>query len=153
MTTATAPEIAHVKALSQWEGGARTLHQVRRFPAFYTDEPEDLGGTDTGPNPMETVLAAYNGCLAVMIHQIAGEMNFRYSGLELSADGAIDLRGMHGKPGVRRHFQRVTQTIAFDSPESEQRLHQLREAVESRCPAFNLLRDAGVDIRSNWTLR
>ena len=154
MTTATVPKIAHLKSSGHWEGGSRTLHQVRDLPPFYTDEPREMGGTNAGPNPMEIILSAFNGCLAVMIQFVAKEMNFRYDGLELSADGAIDLRGMQGEPGVRRHFQRVRHTVAFDSPEeSSQRLQELRRTVESRCPAHNLLREAGVDMESTWTLR
>lgn len=153
MTTATAPKIAHLKSSGHWEDGSRTRHQVRDLPPSYTDEPQEMGGTNAGPSPMETILSAFDGCLAVMIQHVAREMNFRYNGLELSADGDIDMRGMQGAPGVRRHFQSVRQTVAFDSPETEQRLQELRHTVESRCPAHNLLREAGVDMESTWTLR
>ena len=43
-------------------GGTRTSIQVRDFEPVHTDEPASLGGTNTAPSPLETVLVALVGC-------------------------------------------------------------------------------------------
>ena len=41
-----------------WKGGFRSESKVRDFDPVVSDEPESLGGTDRGPNPVEQLLAA-----------------------------------------------------------------------------------------------
>lgn len=57
---------------------------------------------------------------------------------------------MLGAEGVSPHFQRVENTIWFETDESEERIGQLKEIVEQRCPVYNLFKDAGVKIDLNW---
>ena len=52
--------VRHVKATNA--AGTRTKIQVRDFAAVYTDEPASLGGTNSAPSPLETVLVALVGC-------------------------------------------------------------------------------------------
>lgn len=41
--------------------------------------------------------------------------------------------------------------IVVDTDESDEALMRLKEEVERRCPLFNLLEDAGVDVESIWS--
>jgi len=61
------PDVASTKwaAQVQWKGGFRSEAKIREFNTIISDEPNALGGTDTGPNPVEQVLAALGNCLAV----------------------------------------------------------------------------------------
>jgi len=61
--------IRHVRAINA--AGTRTKVQVRDFPPVFTDEPDTLGGTNTAPSPLETVLVALVGCDGVIIHGVA----------------------------------------------------------------------------------
>jgi uncharacterized OsmC-like protein len=139
-----------VAASGKWESGVKTNISVRNFPTFQTDEPAELGGTDSGPNPMEFVAAALNGCNGVMIPLIANEMNFSFSGIDFETSGIIDIRGLMGEKGVCPHFQKVRFRVNIQTEESEERLHALQKEVERRCPVFNLLLDAGVQIDVKW---
>ena len=47
---------------AQGASPAKTIINTRNFQ-FIIDEPEDLGGTDEAPNPVEYLLASYAGCL------------------------------------------------------------------------------------------
>lgn len=70
----------------------------------------------------------------------------------LDFEGAytIDVRGRQGDRSVRPHFQtvRVRAVVATDEP--EQRLREVVEETEARCPVMNLLRDARVDLQVEW---
>lgn len=43
--------------------GYRAEVRVRALPAFHLDEPENLGGADSAPSPLDYLLTAVGGCL------------------------------------------------------------------------------------------
>lgn len=144
------PRLVTTSATARAEEGMRSSVRMRDFGPVVMDEPESLGGTDRGPNPMEYVMGALGGCVSVMIRLIAGEMGLRYAGADIHADGVLDLRGLLGTPGVRRHFQTVNLTVTLETDEPPERVAELRDKVHDRCPAINLLKDAGVDLQADW---
>lgn len=147
---ANSPQIAKVLSTGKWDSGVKTTLRVRDFPPIVMDEPEQLGGTDEGANPMEYVLAALSGCTSVMISLIAQEKNFLFSGVDFENIGYIDLRGLQGVSGVSPHFQKVRFEVVISTEESNERIAELKDEVEKRCPVYNLLKDAGVPLEANW---
>ena len=91
---------------------------------------------------MEYMMAALNGCVSVMIAVIAAEMDFKYEAVELLADGVLDVRGLKGVPGVQPHFTEVRLTVKIKTEEPRERLDELKEKVEARCPAAGLINAA-----------
>ena len=142
--------LVKVSAAGKWETGVQTTVAIRDFAPFPMDEPPILGGTDTGPNPMEFVVAALNGCKGVMIPLVAGELNFAFSGIEFETSGIIDTRGLMGEQGVKPHFQKIRFQVNIRTEESDERLEQLKAEVERRCPVFTLFVDAGIPIDAQW---
>lgn len=143
--------IRHVKATNA--AGTRTRIQVRDFAPTYTDEPASLGGTNTAPSPLETVLVALVGCDGVIINGVAEAMGFAYSGVEFFAESQIDVRGPKGVPGVRPYFESAKIDIVLYTDEPPERVAQLQKNVEFRCPVMNLLRAASVDLTANWSTK
>ncbi len=144
--------IKRVRARGRWQGRFKTELHVRGFAPFFTAEPEKLGGDNAAPTPMEYVVAALNGCLAVVVEMVAGEQDFRLEGLEIEAEGLIDQAGPFGTAPVSPHFQSVVSRARFRTPESAARLQALEREVLRRCPAYNLLRDAGIPIQIDWSI-
>ena len=136
------------KVTARNEGGTRTVINVRDFTVV-TDE---ASGTNTGPTPLETVLASLAGCEAVIINRVAEAMKFKYSAVDLESEGEVDQRGSRGVRGVRPYFNWVRLKITVHSRESAERLEKLKKNVESWCPVINLLRSAQVEVRTEWTL-
>lgn len=143
--------ILEVSANSEWQSGVKTLSQVRDFTPIIMDEPLALGGQDQGPNPLEYLIASLNGCKGVMIPLVAKELGFEFSELSFKTNGKIDLRGLMGEPGISTHFQTLTFCVTIKTNESNEHLQALKNAVASRCPVYNLLRDAKVDLHTEWT--
>lgn len=132
---------------------ARTEITIGNHPTTITDEPITSGGNETGPTPLETVLAGLVGCKAVMIHNVASAMNFDYEGVEIDAAGTVDLRGPKGVPGFRPYFDTVDITINIFTEESEERMNKLALNAEARCPVMNLFRDAGTEVNAEWVVK
>ena len=143
--------IRHVTATNA--AGTRTKIQVRDFAPVYTDEPASLGGTNSAPSPLETVLVALVGCDGVIINGVANAIGFAYSGVDFACESQIDVRGPKGVPGIRPYFESANLEITVYSDETDARFDQLRKNVEFRCPVMNLLNAAEVDMAVTWTKR
>lgn len=143
--------LRHVSATNA--AGTRTKIQVRDFDPVYTDEPASLGGTNSAPSPLETVLVALVGCDGVIINGVAKAMSFSYTGVDLSCESQIDVRGPKGVSGVRPYFETAKLDIIVYTDEDDARFQQLRKNVEFRCPVMNLLNAADVKMEVDWIAR
>lgn len=143
--------IRHVKATNA--AGTRTKVQVRDFVPIYTDEPTSLGGTNSAPSPLETVLVALVGCDGVIINGVAKAMKFSYTGVDFACESQIDIRGPKGVPGIRPYFETTKLEITVYTDESKARFQKLCKNVEFRCPVMNLLKAAQVVMDVSWTTR
>lgn len=135
------------------DGTMRAVIDAGEFGTFVTDEPTAHGGTGTGPSPLQTVLGALCGCESVTFHRTAADMDFTYAGIEFDAAYTIDIRGRQGDRSVRPHFQTVKVQATVTTSEPDARLRAVVEETEARCPVFNLVKDADVDIRMVWVRR
>lgn len=133
-----------------WEEKLKNRIHIRDLPAFYVDEPERLGGTNIGPNPLEYFLGALSSCTSIMTAFVANEIGATYKHLEFKTSGDLDPRGFQGTEGVKTYFDTVTIKIIISTDETDDVLQELQEKVEQRCPLFNLLVDAGVKVHSEW---
>lgn len=146
---ATQPQLKTVRADGRWQGRMRTESRVRSFTVV-SDEPEAVGGTDTAPTPMELIAGAVNGCLSVVIETVAAELGLRLTALEISSYARMDVRGFQGTAEVSPHYQDYLLTVTLDIDGDEETRGELRRLSEKRCPAVNLVRDAGVDLVIDW---
>ncbi len=135
------------------EGGLRTEIDCGEFGIMVTDEPVAHGGTGEGPSPLQTVLGALCGCESVTFSRTAAEMGFQYAGIEFEGMYTIDIRGRLGERSVRPHFQTVRVQAMVRTGEPENRLRAVVEETEARCPVFNLLKDANVNVEMLWVRR
>ena len=63
-------QVRTVKCRTVTEARFRQLNFVRTLPAHVIDEPPQLLGDDTAPNPSEALLAALGSCIAVGIQAL-----------------------------------------------------------------------------------
>lgn len=120
---------------------ARTAVETRGF-TMIVDEPRNLGGTDQGPSPVEYVLGALTGCLNVVAHMVAGEMGFTLSELEFDVEGDLDPGKFMGKNTEERAgFKEIRVRMRVSADADDETLRHWREAVESRCPVGDNLRN------------
>ena len=114
------------------------------------DEGAQMGGKDSGPNPMQNVLASLASCENVTAHMVAKEMEFDLQGLSFDITGTFDPRGFMGDASVRPYFEEVSVDVTVTTSESDARIKDLQEAVESRCPVYTMFKAADVKMNDNW---
>ena len=93
------------------------------------DEPEDLGGTDKGLNPVEAVLSALGACQTICAYAFAGAMH-------------IDLKDF------RNGFSEVRFTMHMTTDASQKKAEKLADFIESRCPVGDCLENSVKLIRT-----
>ncbi|SMB87141.1 Uncharacterized OsmC-related protein [Desulfonispora thiosulfatigenes DSM 11270] len=128
-----------VKAHS--ENPTKTVVEARNFKII-VDEPNNLGGTDSGPTPVEFLLAALAGCLNVVGHVVAKEMKFELKGMELEIEGNLDPAKFMGKSNKERAGYkelRVSINPDVDVDVDQETLDKWLAAVEARCPVSDNL--------------
>lgn len=104
------------------------------------DEPEWLGGTDKGPNPVELVLAALGTCQEITYRAYAAAMGIPLEGVSVTVEGDIDLRGFFPvADDVRPGYGAMRATVELTSSAGEEQLNQLRDTVNSHCPVLDIV--------------
>lgn len=104
------------------------------------DEPEQLGGTDRGPNPVELVLAALGGCLNILATSFSAQHDVMLKDVRIEVEGDLDPDGFMGKnKSVRPGFQKIRYRIIVDSPSPQENVAELLAHIESICPVKDTL--------------
>lgn len=103
------------------------------------DEPNVLGGGDTGASPVEHALAALGSCQAITYRFWAHKLGIRLDSIEVTAEGDLDLHGFFGlDDSVRAGFTAVRLDITPSGPEPAERYRELADAVDAHCPVLDL---------------
>jgi putative redox protein len=102
---------------------------------FGADEPEGLGGKDTGPDPYELVLAGLGACTAMTIRMYANRKMIPVERVEVHLRHVQ--RASTGQ-GFKDKFERVITLTGDLTPEQRQDLL----AVAERCPVSKTLRQS-----------
>src|SRR6202789_2227854 len=137
-------DAANAKAVfsvdSQQVENLRSEAKIRQF-SLTVDEPTSLGGTDTGPNPVELVLAALATCQEITYRAYATALGIPLESVSVKLEGALDLRGFFAvKDGVRAGFNDVRGTVHLKSSASAAELAKLKDVVDAHCPVLDILR-------------
>ncbi|MBI9035817.1 MAG: OsmC family protein [Bacteroidales bacterium] len=123
------------------ENATKTIVKARGFE-LVIDEPAELGGTNEGANPVEFVLAAFSGCLNVMAHVVAKEMNFELRGVKIKMAGSLNPARLFGQSFEERAgYKSIEVNIEPDCDADQDTLAAWMKAIEDRCPVSDNLRN------------
>ena len=104
------------------------------------DEPPTLGGENTDPNPVETVLAGLLSCLVVTYRFWAAKLGTPLERVHVETEGELDVRGFFGlDDAVRPGFGEIRLTVTLDGPAAPERYRELQEIVDAHCPVLDLI--------------
>ena len=118
--------------------GFTVRSEVRGF-TVPIDEPRELGGNDTAPNPVELLLAALGGCQEIVYRAFAAVLGIEIDSIEVHAKGYVDLHGFLGLSEVPAGFTKISFTTRIVSSASPESIRQLAELVEKHCPVQDTL--------------
>lgn len=143
---------ARFAVATRWEGGTRTVAQVKpialggepiaRDFEIAADEPLELLGGNSAPNPQELLMAAVNACMAVgyvagvALHGIALDR------LEIETSGQLDLRGFLGLDAtVVPGYEQIDYVVRIAGNGTAEQFEEIHRTVMATSPNFyNLAR-------------
>ena len=142
----------NVKLRAQGECPSHSRADVSvRDLCFVIDEPTERGGTNAGPTPTDTALAALIGCTNVIGHKCAQKLGVDLGHLSISATCDFDRRGVTLAEEINVPFQRIELTISYDGAASEADIARVAAEVRKFCPLSKLFTGAGTEIVESWT--
>jgi uncharacterized OsmC-like protein len=154
----------HVKSYKMNGVGEKTMVDITTDTghSLRTDIPNKMGGSDTAPQPVETLLAAWMGCTQATALFVGRHMPERVLLQKLEFEnitafrderGALQLP-IHEAPDVPSRLQQITGTIRVFSRNEEslssEQMKLLKEQTEIRCPVANMMLSSGCSIDVEW---
>jgi uncharacterized OsmC-like protein len=115
-----------------WNMAGRTLEKNFEIPA---DEPPELLGENTAPNPQELFLAAMNACMTVGYVATAAMMGVTLNSLRIRASGTLDLRGFLGlDESVKPGYDTIDYEVIVDSDGTPDQVKEMHDIVTRTSP-------------------
>lgn len=99
------------------------------------DEPKELGGTDAGMSPVETVLAAFGACKCIVAKAFAKKHGIVLKDIKIVVEGDLDIDGFLGKnKDAKMGFSNIKTKIYIESDAPREKLEKFIEFVDKTCP-------------------
>ena len=132
---------------TSWVDGARSVTRVKSFEwagqtyardfTLTIDEPEELGGTNMGPNPQEVLLSALNACLIATFVSVCSMQGIELEKVEITSIGKLDLRGFFQLDAtVPAGYQDLRWTLQVKGNATPEQFQHVYEATISASPNF-----------------
>ena len=103
------------------------------------DEPVNLGGTDTGPNPYEFLLAALGACTSMTLRMYADRKGWPLEGIRVHlAHGKIHAKDCGDCETKEGRIDRITRDIEVAGPLDDAQRARLLE-IADRCPVHRTM--------------
>ncbi|NQY05585.1 MAG: OsmC family protein [Flavobacteriaceae bacterium] len=116
-------------------------HKLIRNFEFMIDEPTQLLGVNSAPNPAEYMLGGLAGCMAVTFMAGATALDIEINALKLEIDGELDLQGFLGiDDETRAGFPKLKFVFHVDGNGTVEQYQRLMERVTKHSPNFNTIR-------------
>lgn len=142
--------IARFEVTTAWKGGTRSQTRVERWSlggrqhdknfTIAIDEPPELLGENTAPNPQEYLMAAMNACMMATYVAACSMQGIAIESLEIETRGELDLRGFLGldrriKPG----YEEIDYIVRIKGDGTPKQFDTVHEWVKKTSPNyFNL---------------
>lgn len=123
---------------TKWLGGTASESKIGGF-TVRADEPIELGGTNTAPNPVVITMAALGSCLLTGFAANAAAMGIPIDAMRIVTESTLDLRGFFGlSEDVRPGLQTLNFTTYIKSNAPKEKLEALRKHVEKTSPCGDI---------------
>lgn len=127
------------RSVTTWNGGFDCQSEIRQH-TLSMNEPEALGGTDTAPNMVESVLAAYGSCLTVGYTLNAALRGITINNLRVEVEGDLNLAGFFGlSEDVPPGFTHIRAVVHLDADATRDELETLHAHTLKTSPVGSIL--------------
>ena len=158
----TAKGFARFKVASSWKGRTRSESRVRSYFingqelqrefTIAADEPAELLGQNSAPNPQELLMAAFNACIMVGYVATASVMGVNLTSVEIETDGELNLRGFLGlDDNVKPGYDSLQYTVHLKGDGTREQFEAIHANVRKTSPNyFNIAQP--IQVKSNMVI-
>ena len=143
--------VVHIKLEGHAASHARTDISVRDLKVVI-DEPEARGGTNQGPSPTETLMAALIGCTNVITHKIAHKHGIEIKSLDVRVETQFDRRGVSLEEEIAVPFPEIKLIVDLTTDASPEAVEMVKTELAKFCPVSKVLRQSGTVITEEWNV-
>ncbi|HKL47722.1 MAG TPA: OsmC family protein, partial [Candidatus Izemoplasmatales bacterium] len=98
------------------------------------DEPEQMGGTNQGMNPMSAALGVMGACQTIVAFLFAKQKGIDLQDFRVEVEGDMDMNALMSQNGDRTGFKEIRYKMIFKSDEDEKTLEEFSKFIEKNCP-------------------
>jgi len=131
---------------------ARTEISVRDVKTII-DEPKEREGSNMGPTPTETLVAALIGCTNVIGHKCARKHGVEFKAMSIDAESTLDRRGTQLIEEIEVPFPKIRLVINVTTDASEAEIEKVKTDLNRYCPISKVIRNAGTEIEETWNVQ
>lgn len=135
------------RACTAWQSGTRSRSAITSFDVagrelprsheIFADEPVELLGGNTAPNPQELLLAALGACMTVGFVAGATGQGIELEELEIRTECSLDLRGVFGlDPQVPPGARKIKYTVRVRGNGTREQFEQIHRDVTMTSPNY-----------------
>ncbi|GAB3793437.1 OsmC family protein [Virgibacillus kimchii] len=121
------------KATAKLQEGVQVKVKARNFEVII-DEPKNLGGTDTGMNPVELLLSALGSCQAIVAAVYAEKFEIEFDDFWVELEGDLDPDGFLGNPEIKKGYSEIRYNIHIDTDAPKEKVEEFVAFIEKTCP-------------------
>lgn len=136
------------KVRTEWKGQTKSITSISNYTLgdkkysrdfqIHADEPHELLGGNTAPNPQELLMAALNACMSVGYAANAAAIGIELERLEIETEGQLDLRGFLGLDStVKPGYEEIHYTVVVKSSAPQEKLEELHQSIMKTSPNFS----------------
>ena len=133
---------AQFQAALNWAGGTKNQLSVRRFAPFFSDEPNNFGGDNSAPNPVEYLISAAAACFATGFEWQAAQAGVVLEQFEVRVSGGIDVAKLFGMEQGYGGLDNLTLTARVQTDADLATLQTFAEKSQAGSPVLNSLKTA-----------
>jgi len=129
------------------EGYTMAGERITRTHKIVADEPCELLGGDSAPNPQELLMAAFNACITVGYVAGASLKGIALDSLEIKTRGELDLRGFLGlSDEVAPGYESIAYEVRIKGDGTPDQFEEIHQTVLKTSPNyFNISRPIRVE--------
>jgi uncharacterized OsmC-like protein len=132
---------------TDWKGQTRSESTVDSYtlagevvPRSFTiaaDEPHELLGTNSAPNPQELLMSAVNACMMVGYVAQASVRGITLDACRIETEGELDLRGFLGiDESIPTGYRRISYTVFLEGDGTREQYEDIHQAVMATSPNY-----------------
>jgi uncharacterized OsmC-like protein len=139
--------LVEFRVKSEWKGQTRSEtfvdsyklggKEIRRQFKINVDEPLELLGENTAPNPQELLMAALNACIMVGYVAAAAVNGIALKNIEIETSGQLDLRGFLGvDPSVKPGYESIRYVVRIKGDGTPEQFKEIHANVMKTSPNY-----------------